>query len=68
MAVVDQSISAEVSSIKASLEEITKRVTSIAEQLDRSGKDDRQAHELYAVERALIGCVRRLDKSGKTSH
>lgn len=49
----------ELSSLASALDELTKRVVSIAERYGRSGRDDLAA-ELYAAERALVGAGRRL--------
>jgi hypothetical protein len=53
--------SAELSSLATALDELTTRITAIA---DSYASDDRDelAADLYAVERALIGAQRRLTK------
>ena len=53
--------SAELSSLATALEELTTRITAIA---DRYATGDREelATDLYAVERALTGAQRRLTK------
>ena len=52
---------AELSSISSALEELAKRVTSIAEDLASSRRDD-MAAELYKVERALASASRTLSR------
>lgn len=49
----------ELSSLAASLETLTRRVSLIAEAADEEG-DDSAATDLFAVERALEGAQRRL--------
>jgi len=51
----------EVSSLAATLDEITRRVTSMAEAARDDGDDD-VATELFGVERALTGALRRLGR------
>ena len=51
--------SAELSSLATALEELATRVTTIADQLSGSERDD-MAVELFEVERALGGARRRL--------
>ncbi|MGH9086927.1 MAG: hypothetical protein ACRDYZ_02275 [Acidimicrobiales bacterium] len=53
---------AELSSLASTLTEVTRRVTGLAEQSRTEGDDD-LAHELFAVERALNGALRRLDRA-----
>ena len=50
---------AELSSLATALEELTRRVTAIAEGYARAKRDD-LAGELYRVERALTGAQRSL--------
>ena len=50
---------AELSSVTSAVEELTRRVTAMAERFASDKKDD-VASDLYAVERALIGAARRL--------
>lgn len=50
---------AELSSITSVLEELTKRVTALAE-VEAAATHDDVAQELYAVERVLAGAQRRL--------
>lgn len=50
---------AEISSLASTLEELTRRVTSLADQAQRA-EDDETAHELFGVERSLQGALRRL--------
>ena len=59
----DQGMSsaAEISSLSSSLEELTRRVTAMAEGALNEGDED-MAHELIAVERALGGALRRLQR------
>ncbi len=52
---------AEVSSIASSLQQLSRRVTDLADAATRSKNDD-VASDLVAVERALTSAVRRLDK------
>jgi hypothetical protein len=52
---------AELSSIATSLEELTRRVTGLGEAAQQVGDDDHAA-ELFAVERALTGALRRLHR------
>jgi len=52
---------AETSSISASLEQLNQRVTSMADAAAGAKQDD-VAADLYAVERALAGAVRRLER------
>ncbi len=52
---------AELSSIASSIEQLTTRLSSIAEQAS-SVKDEKVATELFAVERALQGAGRRLSR------
>jgi hypothetical protein len=52
---------AELSSIASSLDQITARVGSMAEQANRAGEDT-VAGELFNVERALQGATRRLQR------
>jgi ElaB/YqjD/DUF883 family membrane-anchored ribosome-binding protein len=53
------SIEAELSSLATALEELTGRVTAIAEEHSGTARDD-LATELFEVERALSGAQRRL--------
>ena len=52
---------AELSSLSTALTEITRRVAGIAEQA-AADKDDELSSELFAVERALRGAGRRLER------
>jgi len=52
---------AELSSLATALSEITRRVGDLAEQA-QSGRDDELSAELFAVERALRGARRRLER------
>ena len=52
---------AELSSLTTALEELTRRVTGMAERFAGDKKHD-VASDLYAVERALTGAARRLGK------
>jgi hypothetical protein len=52
---------AQLSSISASLGELTKRIGSMAEQAGAVG-DETVAGELYSVERALQAATRRLER------
>ncbi len=52
---------AELSSLAASLDELTRRVTALAE--SASGADEQDlAADLFAVERSLTGALRRLSR------
>lgn len=51
----------ELSSIATAVEELTRQVTRLAEDLARSERDD-LAKELFEAERALLGALRRLAK------
>lgn len=50
---------AELSSLASTLDDLARRVTALAEEA-RSGGDDAVASELFGVERALAGALRRL--------
>ena len=52
---------AELSSIASSLHDLTFRISTLAEKYSSEGKDE-LAHELFEVERALLGGNRRLQK------
>ncbi len=52
---------AELSSLTSTLDELTRRVTALAEQA-RAGEEDDLAAELFGVERALTGALRRLGR------
>jgi hypothetical protein len=49
----------ELSALTSSLEELSRRITDLAE---RAGTDDELAAELFAIERALSGALRRLHR------
>ena len=49
----------ELSSLTSSLEELTRRLTALAESAQREG-DEESASELFGVERSLNGALRRL--------
>ena len=53
---------AELSSLASTLTEITRRVTGLAEQARDEG-DSEVATELFTVERALNGALRRLERT-----
>jgi hypothetical protein len=55
------SSAAEISSLSSSMEELHRRVTAMAEGAQQSGDED-TAHELFAIERALGGALRRLQR------
>jgi hypothetical protein len=55
------SSAAELSSLSSSMEELHRRVTAMAEGALNQGDED-MAHELIAVERALGGALRRLQR------
>jgi hypothetical protein len=52
----------ELSSIASSLEELTKRIGGLAESAQAEG-DAELAGDLFSVERALAGALRRLSRS-----
>ncbi len=52
----------ELSSLASTLDELTRRVTALAEGA-ASGGDDDAATELFAVERALQGALRKLQRA-----
>ncbi|MDA8032974.1 MAG: hypothetical protein M0T71_02210 [Actinomycetota bacterium] len=52
---------AELSSLASSLDQLTRRVTSLGEAA-ASHKDERVAGELFAVERSLVTAGRRLER------
>jgi hypothetical protein len=52
---------AELSSVATALEELCRRVSSIADRA-AADEDDETASELFAVERALTGATRRLGR------
>ncbi|MGH9297316.1 MAG: hypothetical protein ACRDZP_05005 [Acidimicrobiales bacterium] len=52
---------AELSSISSSLDQLGRRLESIAEAADRA-KDESSAAELFGIERALSGATRRLTR------
>jgi hypothetical protein len=58
------SSAAELSSLATALEELTKRVVSIADAYAAARRED-LATELYGVERQLTNSLRRLDKVTK---
>ncbi|MGH9108564.1 MAG: hypothetical protein ACRDY3_03695 [Acidimicrobiales bacterium] len=55
-------VRAELSSLASSLTELTRRVTALAEHA-RSAGDAETANELFTVERALNGALRRLERA-----
>ncbi len=57
---------AEISSLSSTLQELNDRVTSMAEAAQSLGDND-MAHELFAVERALGGALRRLRRFAQTA-
>jgi hypothetical protein len=52
---------AELAPIATGLEELTQRITDIAEQY-RAGSDDQLSTELFEIERSLQQAARRLDR------
>ena len=60
------SSAAEISSLSSTLKELHDRVTSMAESAVARGDED-MAHELFAVERALGGALRRLRRFAQTA-
>lgn len=59
------SAAAELSSLATALEELTKRVVSIADAYAAARRED-LATELYGVERQLTNSLRRIDKVTKS--
>jgi hypothetical protein len=57
---------AEISSLSSTLSELHDRVTAMAEAARTAGDDD-LAHELFVVERALGGALRRLRRFAQTA-
>lgn len=55
------SVAAELSSLATAVDELTRRVTAIADGLRTAGRDD-LAGELYKAERALLSARRHLDR------
>ncbi|HLG67811.1 MAG TPA: hypothetical protein VKV36_08075 [Acidimicrobiales bacterium] len=56
---------AELSSLASSLEELSRRLTSLADGAQRDGNEE-LATELYGVERALQGALRLLRRAAGT--
>jgi hypothetical protein len=56
-------IRAEISSLSTTLEELTRRVSSLAD--SAQSEDEETAMELFGVERSLSGALRRLRKLGE---
>jgi hypothetical protein len=56
---------AELSSLSSTLKELNDRVSAMAETAQASGNED-MARELFAVERALGGALRRLRRFSQT--
>ena len=56
---------AEIGSLATTLEELTKRVSSLAETAEH--EDEELAAELFGIERALSGALRRLRKLSESS-
>ncbi len=57
---------AELSSLSSTLQELNDRVTAMAEAAQAQSNED-MAHELFAVERALGGALRRLRRFAQTA-
>jgi hypothetical protein len=57
---------AEISSLSSTLQELNDRVTAMAETAQAQGNED-MAHELFVVERALGGALRRLRRFAQTA-
>lgn len=57
---------AELSSLSSTMQELHDRVTAMADASQAQGKED-MARELYAVERALGGALRRLRRFTQTA-
>jgi RNA polymerase-binding transcription factor DksA len=58
---LESSERSELSSIASSLEQISRRVTAMADAASKAKRDE-AAMNLIAVERALLGAVRRLER------
>jgi hypothetical protein len=56
---------AELSSMSSTLDELTRRVSALAEEAAAADQDD-LATELFGIERALTGALRRLRKLAET--
>lgn len=56
---------AELSTLTTQLEELTRRITALAEQF-RASPDSQVATDLFAAERALLGARRSLDRAAQT--
>ena len=56
---------AELSSLTSSLEELTRRVTGLADGANRDGDDELAAH-LFSIERSLEGALRQLRRAART--
>jgi len=54
-------VRAELSTLASTLEEVTRRVSNLAEQA-RSSEEEALAYELFGVERSLTGALRRLSR------
>jgi len=57
---------AEISSLSSTLKELNDRVSALAESAVATGNED-MARELFAVERALGGALRRLRRFSQTA-
>ena len=57
---------AELSSLSSTLKELNDRVSALAESAQAGGNED-MARELFAVERALGGALRRLRRFSQTA-
>jgi hypothetical protein len=57
---------AELSSLSSTLKDLNDRVSAMAEAAQASGNED-MARELFAVERALGGALRRLGRFSQTA-
>jgi hypothetical protein len=57
---------AEISSLSSTLKELNDRVSALAESAQAGGNED-MARELFAVERALGGALRRLRRFSQTA-
>lgn len=58
---------AELSSLSSTLDELTRRVSALAEEAAGADQDD-LATELFGIERALTGALRRLQKLAAAPH
>ncbi|MCL4413283.1 MAG: hypothetical protein ACYCUF_05380 [Acidimicrobiales bacterium] len=58
---------AELSTIATGLEELTRRVAELADQAAAHADDDPMASDLFALERALRGACRRIERLARSA-